>query len=149
MPDAAPGAPSQVIAFGNFQGQLGCADNDPSCGATSLGSAGGIWTGNFAIAPGSYSVQFAVYDQNGNQYIYGGGGHMDWWIVQNGVRKGLRLTFRDEGPGIADIKLAMTDGWTSGNGLGLGLTGSRRLVDEFDIDTGAGRGTHVTIVKWA
>ena len=84
-----------------------------------------------------------------NAVIYGGGGHMDWWIVQNGVRKGLRLTFRDEGPGIADIKLAMTDGWTSGNGLGLGLTGSRRLVDEFDIDTGAGRGTHVTIVKWA
>ena len=84
-----------------------------------------------------------------NAVIYGGGGHMDWWIVQNGVRKGLRLTFRDEGPGIADIQLAMTDGWTSGNGLGLGLTGSRRLVDEFDIDTGAGRGTHVTIVKWA
>jgi len=84
-----------------------------------------------------------------NAVIYGGGGHMDWWIVQNGVRKGLRLMFRDEGPGIADLKLAMTDGWTSGNGLGLGLTGTKRLVDEFDIDTAAGRGTRVTIVKWA
>ena len=84
-----------------------------------------------------------------NTVIYGGGGHMDWSIVEKGVRKGLRLTFRDEGPGIADLKLAMTDGWTSGNGLGLGLTGTKRLVDEFDIDTGAGRGTRVTIVKWA
>jgi serine/threonine-protein kinase RsbT len=95
-----------------------------------------------------------------NTVIYGGGGHMDWafvaegqaqyWaIVEKGVRKGLRLTFRDEGPGIADLKLAMTDGWTSGNGLGLGLTGTKRLVDDFDIDTGPGRGTRVTIVKWA
>ena len=84
-----------------------------------------------------------------NTVIYGGGGHMDWSIVEKGVRKGLRLTFRDEGPGIADLKLAMTDGWTSGNGLGLGLTGTKRLVDDFDIDTGPGRGTRVTIVKWA
>ena len=84
-----------------------------------------------------------------NTVIYGGGGHMDWAIVEKGVRKGLRLTFRDEGPGIADLKLAMTDGWTSGNGLGLGLTGTKRLVDDFDIDTGPGRGTRVTIVKWA
>lgn len=84
-----------------------------------------------------------------NAVIYGGGGHMDWEIVDRGVRKGLRLVFRDEGPGIHDLKLAMTDGWTSGNGLGLGLTGTKRLVDEFDIDTGPGRGTRVTIFKWA
>ena len=84
-----------------------------------------------------------------NAVIYGGGGHMDWQIVEKGVRKGLRLVFRDEGPGIPDLKLAMTDGWTSGNGLGLGLTGTKRLVDEFDIDTAPGRGTRVTIVKWA
>ncbi|MCC8362723.1 anti-sigma regulatory factor [Lysobacter sp. A6] len=84
-----------------------------------------------------------------NAVIYGGGGHMDWAIVQNGVRAGLRLTFRDEGPGIPDLKLAMTDGWTSGNGLGLGLTGTRRLVDEFDIDSAPGQGTRVTITKWA
>ena len=74
---------------------------------------------------------------------------MDWEVVDRGVRKGLRLVFRDEGPGIADLKLAMTDGWTSGNGLGLGLTGTKRLVDEFDIDTAVGRGTRITILKWA
>jgi serine/threonine-protein kinase RsbT len=84
-----------------------------------------------------------------NTVIYGGGGHMDWEIIEKGMRKGLRLTFHDEGPGIADLKLAMTDGWTSGAGLGLGLTGSKRLVDDFDIDSGPGRGTRVTVVKWA
>ena len=84
-----------------------------------------------------------------NTVIYGGGGHMDWEIVEKNLRKGLRIVFRDEGPGIADLKLAMTDGWTSGNGLGLGLTGTKRLVDEFDIDTGPGRGTTVTLIKWA
>jgi serine/threonine-protein kinase RsbT len=84
-----------------------------------------------------------------NAVIYGGGGHMDWAIVEQGIRKGLRLTFRDEGPGIPDLKLAMSDGWTSGNGLGLGLSGSRRLVDEFDLDSAPGRGTRVTITKWA
>ena len=84
-----------------------------------------------------------------NTVIYGGGGHMEWAVVANGMRKGLRLSFRDEGPGIADQKLAMTDGWTSGSGLGLGLSGSKRLVDEFELDTAPGRGTRVTIVKWA
>ena len=84
-----------------------------------------------------------------NTVIYGGGGRMEWAVVSNGIRKGLRLSFRDEGPGIADLKLAMTDGWTSGSGLGLGLSGSKRLVDEFELDTAPGRGTRVTIVKWA
>jgi serine/threonine-protein kinase RsbT len=83
-----------------------------------------------------------------NTVIYGGGGDMDWEIVSDGGRKGLRLIFRDEGPGIPDVKLAMTDGWTSGNGLGLGLTGARRLVDEFSLESAAGTGTRVTICKW-
>ncbi|MEG2392306.1 MAG: ATP-binding protein, partial [Pseudomonas sp.] len=61
---------------------------------------------------------------------------------------GLRLTFRDEGPGIADIKLAMTDGWTSGSGMGLGLTGAKRLVQEFELDTEPGKGTRITITRW-
>ncbi|MNP83037.1 Serine/threonine-protein kinase RsbT [compost metagenome] len=56
--------------------------------------------------------------------------------------------FRDEGPGIPDIKLAMTDGWTSGSGLGLGLTGAKRLVDEFELDTAPGKGTRITITRW-
>ena len=61
---------------------------------------------------------------------------------------GLRLHFVDQGPGIADLTLAMTDGWTSGTGLGLGLSGAKRLVNEFDIETGRGRGTRVTITRW-
>ncbi|KJV36781.1 anti-sigma regulatory factor [Luteibacter yeojuensis] len=83
-----------------------------------------------------------------NTVIYGGGGDMDWALVEEGGKKGLRLVFRDNGPGIPDVKLAMTDGWTSGNGLGLGLTGARRLVDEFSIESAPGAGTRVTICKW-
>ena len=64
-------------------------------------------------------------------------------------REGIRVVARDQGPGIADLDLAMQDGYTSGGGLGLGLPGARRLVDEFDIDTGPGRGTTVTLIKWA
>jgi len=83
-----------------------------------------------------------------NAVIYGGGGDMDWEIVEDGLRAGVRLVFRDEGPGIADIKLAMTDGWTSGSGLGLGLTGAKRLVNEFELDSAPGKGTRVTIARW-
>ena len=90
----------------------------------------------------------AVSELARNTMVYGGGGDMDWQIVEEGTRTGLRLTFRDEGPGIPDLKLAMTDGWTSGNGLGLGLTGAKRLVDDFELDTAPGAGTRVTICKW-
>jgi serine/threonine-protein kinase RsbT len=83
-----------------------------------------------------------------NTVIYGGGGDMDWELLDDGLRKGLRLVFRDQGPGIPDMKLAMTDGWTSGSGLGLGLTGARRLVDEFSLESTPGEGTRVTICKW-
>ena len=83
-----------------------------------------------------------------NTLIYGGGGTMEWRILQEGVRAGLRLAFVDEGPGIADVTLAMKDGWTSGSGLGMGLSGSKRLVNEFDIQSAPGRGTRVTITRW-
>jgi serine/threonine-protein kinase RsbT len=83
-----------------------------------------------------------------NTVIYGGGGDMDWEILEEERRKGLRLVFRDEGPGIADMKLAMTDGWTSGSGLGLGLTGAKRLVDDFSVESAPGAGTRVMICKW-
>jgi serine/threonine-protein kinase RsbT len=63
-------------------------------------------------------------------------------------RRGVRVVARDDGPGIEDIQLALTDGYTTGNGLGLGLPGARRLVDEFDIQTAPGQGTTVTLVKW-
>src|SRR6478736_3403243 len=83
-----------------------------------------------------------------NTLIHGGGGHMTMARVEEGVRNGIRLVFEDSGPGIPDMALAMTDGWTSGNGLGLGLTGAKRLASEFDIVTGPGMGTRVTIVRW-
>jgi len=83
-----------------------------------------------------------------NAVIYGGGGEMAWETVEQGLRKGVRLVFADQGPGIPDIAQALTDGWTSGTGMGLGLSGSRRLVDEFELDSAPGRGTRVTIVKW-
>jgi serine/threonine-protein kinase RsbT len=90
----------------------------------------------------------AVSELARNTVIYGGGGDMDWQILEDGGRVGLRLTFRDEGPGIPDLKLAMTDGWTSGSGLGLGLSGAKRLVDEFELDTAPGAGTRITIARW-
>lgn len=83
-----------------------------------------------------------------NTLEYGKGGDMQMDLVEDGIRKGLRLTFVDQGPGIPDINLALTDGWTSGGGLGMGLTGARRLVNEFDIKSTVGRGTTVTIIKW-
>ena len=90
----------------------------------------------------------AVSELARNAVVYGGGGDMDWQILEENERVGVRLTFRDEGPGIADIKLAMTDGWTSGSGLGLGLTGAKRLVDEFELDSTVGVGTRITITRW-
>ncbi|WP_339501997.1 anti-sigma regulatory factor [Pseudomonas silesiensis] len=90
----------------------------------------------------------AVSELARNTMVYGGGGDMDWQILDENSRIGLRLVFRDEGPGIPDIKLAMTDGWTSGSGLGLGLTGAKRLVEEFELDTTPGKGTRITITRW-
>jgi len=83
-----------------------------------------------------------------NTLIHGGGGRMHWAVLQEGVRRGLQLRFEDEGPGIANIDLAMSDGYTSGAGMGLGLPGSKRLVHEFDIRSTPGQGTCVSIVKW-
>jgi len=83
-----------------------------------------------------------------NAVVYGGGGTMEWEILSGDGRRGLKLRFADEGPGIPNLDLAMTDGWTSGKGLGMGLTGTKRLVNEFDIDTKVGAGTRVTIARW-
>ncbi len=84
-----------------------------------------------------------------NTLLHGGGGSATIELVDDGRRAGVRAAFRDDGPGIPDVALAMTDGWTSKNGLGLGLSGARRLVDEFELDTAAGGGTTVTVVKWS
>jgi serine/threonine-protein kinase RsbT len=84
-----------------------------------------------------------------NTLIYGGGGTATVEPVSDGRRAGIRARFQDKGPGIPDVALALADGWSSGKGLGLGLSGARRLVDEFDLDTRVGAGTTVTVVKWA
>ena len=83
-----------------------------------------------------------------NTVIYGGGGEMKIEVLLDGAKNGLRLTFEDQGPGIPDLTLAMKDGWTSGNGLGMGLSGAKRLVNEFDIASEVGKGTRVTIARW-
>lgn len=83
-----------------------------------------------------------------NLLIYGGGGEVRLEIVQEGARTGLRAVFEDHGPGIADIEQALKDGFTSGSGMGLGLGGARRLVNEFEIVSTAADGTRVTITKW-
>lgn len=83
-----------------------------------------------------------------NTLVHGQGGRADVEVVEDGARYGVRAVFSDSGPGIADIELALTDGWTSGGGLGLGLSGTRRLVDSFDILSTPGQGTTVTVTKW-
>jgi serine/threonine-protein kinase RsbT len=85
-----------------------------------------------------------------NTLVHGGGGTARVEVVKSpSGRAGVKLHFTDEGPGIADIDLALTDGWSSGTGLGLGLSGSRRLVDEFELDSKPGTGTTVVVVKWS
>jgi serine/threonine-protein kinase RsbT len=83
-----------------------------------------------------------------NTLDYGGGGTVMLSNFDDGVRRGVRLTFEDHGPGIADIQLALTDGYTTGNGLGLGLSGAKRLCNEFAIESTPGAGTRVTIARW-
>jgi serine/threonine-protein kinase RsbT len=83
-----------------------------------------------------------------NTLIYGKGGTLTLDAVTNERKRGLRLTFEDRGPGIADISLALKDGYTTGNGLGLGLSGARRLSHDFAIDSAVGEGTRVVIARW-
>ncbi|MGV9290153.1 anti-sigma regulatory factor [Streptomyces sp. NPDC003719] len=83
-----------------------------------------------------------------NTLVHGGGGHVDMTRLEDGAAHGLRLSFVDTGPGIRDVELAMTDGYTSGGGLGLGLSGAERLVQEFTLESSPGQGTTVTITDW-
>ena len=83
-----------------------------------------------------------------NLWIYGGGGEVTLTEVENGARRGLRVDFADKGPGISDVEQALRDGYTSGGGMGLGLGGAKRLVNEFEIQTEPGKGTRVSIVRW-
>jgi serine/threonine-protein kinase RsbT len=83
-----------------------------------------------------------------NTVDYGGGGTLRLEMLRNGLKRGIRLTFEDHGPGIADLTLALTDGYTSGSGLGLGLSGAKRLSNEFDIKSVLGEGTTVMLARW-
>ena len=90
----------------------------------------------------------AVSELARNTVVHGGGGAVTIEAVTAGGRHGIRVAFVDTGPGIADVTLAMTEGWSSGGGLGLGLSGARRLVDDFDLRSDPGTGTSVSVVKW-
>jgi serine/threonine-protein kinase RsbT len=83
-----------------------------------------------------------------NTVDYGGGGTVTVEILNDVSRRGLRLTFEDQGPGIPDIQLALKDGWTSGSGLGLGLSGAKRLVNDFHLESKVGEGTKISITRW-
>ncbi|MDZ7955132.1 anti-sigma regulatory factor [Nostoc sp. DedQUE09] len=83
-----------------------------------------------------------------NTLDYGGGGTVKLETLQEGRRRGLRLTFEDQGPGISDIELALKDGFTTGSGLGMGLGGAKRLASEFEIQSVVGEGTRIIIVRW-
>ena len=84
-----------------------------------------------------------------NTLDYGQGGDVDLILLRNeSMRRGIALVFSDQGPGIPNVDLALTDGYTSGGGLGMGLTGSRRLMNEFSLETELGKGTRVTVIKW-
>lgn len=129
-----------------------------SSGELPLGNEHDIVLGRQAVRRMAQQQGFSLVDQTKmvtaaselarNTVIYGGGGMVKWALLSDGVRRGLRLTFEDKGPGIANLDLAMTDGWSSGKGLGLGLTGTRRLVNEFEIESIVGVGTRVMITRW-
>lgn len=83
-----------------------------------------------------------------NMIDYGGGGALHAEVLDDGLRRGLRLAFEDHGPGIPDVQAALRDGFTTGGGMGLGLGGAKRLSNEFEIQTAPGQGTRVTITRW-
>ena len=130
----------------------------PSSGELRLDNEHDIVLGRQAVRRMAQELGFSLVDQTKmvtaaselarNTVVYGGGGVLKWNLLSDGAKRGLRLTFEDHGPGIANIELAMTDGWSSGTGLGLGLTGTRRLVNEFDIESTVGVGTRVVIARW-
>ena len=129
-----------------------------SSGELSLVTEHDIVLGRQAVRRMSQQQGFSLVDQTKmvtaaselarNTVIYGGGGIVKWAMLSDGIKRGLRLTFEDKGPGIPNLELAMTDGWSSGKGLGLGLTGTRRLVNEFEIESIVGVGTRVVITRW-
>ena len=131
---------------------------DDSTGSVPLRSEEDIVASRQKVRQLTQQLKFSLVDQtkmitaaselSRNTLVHGGGGDMRWEVLDDGVRRGLRLHFTDQGPGIPDLKLALTDGWTSGKGMGLGLPGSKRLVHEFELTSTPGQGTHVSITRW-
>ena len=111
-----------------------------------------------AVRAHALALRFSLVDQTKlvtaaselarNTLEHGGGGTFRMEALEAPPRRGLRLVFEDQGPGIPNVELALRDGYTTGGGLGLGLGGSKRLVNEFEIDTAPGRGTRVTVIRW-
>lgn len=130
----------------------------PPSGTLSLQGEPDIVQCRQAVRKLSQELKFSLVDQtkmitaaselSRNTVVYGGGGVMRWEISSEGPRNVLRLWFEDAGPGIPDVTKAMTDGWTSGKGMGIGLSGSKRLVNDFEIKTAVGVGTTVMIARW-
>ncbi|MFF1379692.1 ATP-binding protein [Streptomyces sp. NPDC058308] len=118
-----------------------------------------LLTVRHAVRAATLKVGFGIVDQTRvvttaselarNAYIHGGGGALSIEYLRRGGGRGLRLTIRDEGPGIPDLEAALTDGFTTGAGLGHGLGGARRLMDDFDVHSAPGRGTTVVATRWA
>lgn len=103
--------------------------------------------GGFSLVD-STKIVTAASELARNALLYGGGGEAVIELAQERGRTGLRITFRDDGPGIPDIQQAMSDGFTTGSGLGLGLSGAKRLVNDFQIDSRVGVGTTIVIARW-
>jgi serine/threonine-protein kinase RsbT len=124
----------------------------------SVGDSGDIVAVRQAVRRQALSINLSLVDQTKivtaaselarNMLLYGGGGQVTLELLEEGVRRGLRVQFIDSGPGIPDVDLALRDGFTTGSGMGLGLGGAKRLVNEFKIESALGKGTRVTIVRW-
>jgi serine/threonine-protein kinase RsbT len=99
----------------------------------------------FAVA----AITTATSELSRNVWVHGGGGHAVVETVTDGGRVGIRIVFEDQGPGIADVEAALRGGFSTGRSLGLGLSGSRRLVDRFELTSAPGQGTRIEVVKWA
>ena len=127
-------------------------------GIISVTTSGDIVAVRHAVRRQAVKINLSLVDQTKivtaaselarNMLIYGGGGEVTLEVLQEGVRHGLRVHFVDDGPGIPDIDLALRDGFTSGHGMGLGLGGAKRLVNEFNLESAPGKGTRVTITRW-
>ena len=126
--------------------------------SASIGSSSDVVKVRQLVRQWAISLGFSLVDQTKmvtaaselarNAYEHGGGGTVRLESLNNASRRGLRLTFSDQGAGIADVEQALKDGFTTGDGMGLGLGGARRLVNDFAIDSKPGQGTRVTIVRW-